>query len=76
MTIELQLACAERELKRRRKHYPRLVDQRQLMPRTAEDEIDAMIAILRTLNNYKKMTGWMTAVGTITDAAEFAKGLP
>lgn len=76
MTIELQLACAERELKRRKKHYPRLVDQRQLMPLTAEQEIEGMISILRTLNNYKKMCGWMTAIGTNPDAAEFAKGLP
>lgn len=76
MTIELQIACAERELKRRRKHYPRLVDQRQLMPRTAEDEINGMIAVVLTLTNYKKMCAWMTAVATIPDAAEFAKGLP
>ena len=32
-----------------------------------------MTAILRTLNNYKKMTGWMAAIETNPEAAAFSK---
>lgn len=73
MEISQQISCAERELKRRKKHYPRLVEQKQLPPQVAQQEIEGMTAILRTLNNYKKMTGWMAAIETNPEAAAFSK---
>ena len=73
MLIELQITCAEKELKRRQKSYPRLVEQRQMMPQIAQQEIAAMAAIVRTLKNYKKMTLWMEAISKVPAAAEFSK---
>ena len=45
------------------------------MPSVAQQEIEGMTAILRTLNNYKKMTGWMAAIENNSEAADFAKEL-
>ena len=46
VTVERKLACVSRELERRRTVYPRLVDSGKIQQATADDEINAMSAIV------------------------------
>jgi hypothetical protein len=45
-TITNKLACLERELKMRRKVYPRWITQGKMDPSKAQHEIDCMEAIV------------------------------
>ena len=49
VALEVQLACARREVRRRQRTYPRLVGDGRLAPRTAAKELAAMQAIVGTL---------------------------
>ena len=48
-----QIACIERELRLRRRVYPRWVEDKRLTGQEAEDEILAMEAVLATLKEVK-----------------------
>lgn len=52
-SIDELILCAERELKYRRRVYPRLVDRGTMGPRTAQHEIKCMEAILENLTNQR-----------------------
>ena len=49
MTLEQQLACATRELAMRRRVYPRWVEADRIPAEVATHEIQAMAAIVATL---------------------------
>ena len=49
VTLEAQIVCVMRELGLRRRVYPRLVEQRRMTIATAGKELDAMLAVLQTL---------------------------
>jgi hypothetical protein len=49
VTLAEQLACARRELRLRETTYPTLVMRDRLLPRTATRELEAMQAIVQTL---------------------------
>lgn len=49
-----QVACAERELQKRKKFYPKWVVERGMNPLKAEREIAAMEAIVDTLKHVKQ----------------------
>lgn len=51
--IDEQIACVERELRFRRKTYPRLVRSRQLTQVLADKELERMEAVLGTLTRVK-----------------------
>jgi hypothetical protein len=61
-TLTEQIACVRRELALRRNVYPKFILQGRMTPDKAVDEIDAMEAVLRTLealiNDRKQTTGW------------------
>lgn len=46
-----QIACAEREIAKRRQVYPRLVATRKMTEGKAQHEIACMEAVLETLKN-------------------------
>lgn len=50
ITLEQQLACARREYRLRERVYPRLIHQGKMQPGEAQDELDAMQAIVETLD--------------------------
>jgi hypothetical protein len=52
--IEEQIECAERELEKRRKFYPRWVAETRMDPLKAEAEIAAMEAIIESLKQVKE----------------------
>ena len=52
--LEEQVACAERELEKRRKFYPRWVAEGRREPSWAEAEIAAMEAIVESLKQIKE----------------------
>lgn len=54
-----QIRCIEREIKRRREHYPRLVEHKRLTPTQASREITCMTAALHTLRELanREVTG-------------------
>lgn len=54
VTIDDQIACAEREIAFREKVYPRLVGEHRMPQRRAQHEIMCMKAILENLHALKK----------------------
>lgn len=48
-TIAEQIAVVERELRRRKLVYPRLINTRRLNPHRADWELRTMTAVLKTL---------------------------
>jgi hypothetical protein len=48
-----QIRCAERELEKRRRLYPRWVREGKLNELKAEQEIEAMAAVVRTLESLR-----------------------
>ena len=48
-SIAEQIASVEREIRMRERVYPRWVEQRRMMKKTAEHEIACMRAVLATL---------------------------
>lgn len=61
MTIDEQIACAKRELAMRQRVYPSFVDRKKMTPDKAGHEIEAMRAIIKTLETIK-------AIGAIAPA--------
>lgn len=51
VTLEQQIACVARELKRRRKIYPTWIEKKKVNENAANQEIAAMEAILNTLTD-------------------------
>jgi hypothetical protein len=49
VSFERQLACIERELKMRRRVYPRLVERGKMSQDKASEEILLIEAVIRTL---------------------------
>lgn len=49
ISIDEQIACVERELRLRRKTYPRLVRTQHLTQRVADEEVVRMEAVRATL---------------------------
>lgn len=47
--IEAQVRCVEREIKMRESVYPRWVESKRLTQRKADEEMEAMRAVLATL---------------------------
>ena len=54
ITIERQIACVEREIAKRGAVYPRLVAGGKMTQRKADDEIEAMRAVLLTLRTIEE----------------------
>ncbi len=54
ITIDDQIACAERELRMRHEVFPRLVADRKLSEAFAAHQIAAMEAIVETLRQQKE----------------------
>lgn len=54
VTIEDQVKCVEREISMREGAYPRFIAAHKMTQQTADREIAAMKAILRTLTNLKE----------------------
>jgi hypothetical protein len=63
MTLEEQLKCAKRELSMRKSVYPYRVSHGNMTQKSADHEIKAMRAIVRTLEglisdeHYRRVTG-------------------
>lgn len=51
VSLEQQIACVERELGLRRKVYPVWIEKKKMKEDKATYEIDAMEAVLNTLND-------------------------
>ena len=51
--IDDQISCAERELKGRKRNYPRMVEKGEITEGTAFREIELMEAIIGTLKKAK-----------------------
>lgn len=64
-SIAEQIASVEREIRMRERVYPRWVEQRRMMEKTAEHEIACMRAVLATLQRIAAEEGHerATAVG-------------
>lgn len=66
ISIDDQIASAKRELAMRQRVYPSFVDRKKITPDKAAHEIEAMRAIIKTLETIR-------AIGAITPApAPFA----
>lgn len=66
-TLNRQIACIEREIDKRNRHYPTWVEQGRISQQLADEEIQAMHGVLRTL---QFMQRWE---GVIRSAVEMAK---
>ncbi|GIX10330.1 hypothetical protein [Elioraea sp.] len=53
VSIERQIACVEREIRMRRRAYPRWVSQGRMPQEKADAEIAEMEAVLATLRGLK-----------------------
>lgn len=53
--IDEQIACAKRELALRQRVYPAFVDRKKITADKASYEIEAMKAVLKTLETLKDM---------------------
>jgi hypothetical protein len=49
VSLDDQIACVDREIRMRRKNYPRLVKRQQLTQKVATLEIERMEAVRKTL---------------------------
>lgn len=54
VSLDDQIACARRELALRKRVYPNWVTAKRMNPLKAENEIDAMAAIVATLEGLKR----------------------
>ncbi|MEG0819582.1 MAG: hypothetical protein RSG56_09065 [Brevundimonas sp.] len=54
ISIEDQIACIDRELRYRRRVYPRWIDGGKMTQRKADEEIARMEAVLATLEEKAK----------------------
>jgi hypothetical protein len=52
-SIDDQIACVEREIAMRRRAYPRWIADRRMSQAKAQHELDAMCAVLATLQRVK-----------------------
>ena len=57
MTIDEQIACVKRELAMRRNVYPKWVQSEKMTQAKAESEINAMAAVLETLQAVRSRRG-------------------
>ena len=53
MNIETKIDCVKREIKRRKKFYPKLVEEGKFEQEWADIELATMQAVLETLTNMK-----------------------
>ena len=60
-TIDQQIACVQREIRRREREYPPLVAQHQLSPSKAHHELACLKAVLDTLRTTQQHI-WAQAV--------------
>lgn len=56
MTLDQQIDCAKRELKRRQSVLPKMVESGRFTEEKAAFEIELMAAIYRTLSQLKGLT--------------------
>lgn len=49
--ISRQIECVEREIKLRRRVYPRRIAEEKMSQQFAQEELDVMAAVLLTLQN-------------------------
>lgn len=49
--IDEQVRCVEREISMRERVYPRWVEQKRMTEKKADQELEAMRAVLETLHN-------------------------
>jgi aconitase B len=54
ISLEEQVRCAERELEKRKKFYPKWVAERGMNQLKADHEIACMAAVVETLKNVKQ----------------------
>lgn len=54
LPLENLIACVEREIKYRRRVYPRLINSLRMKPKMAEYEITCMVDVLLVLQDEKK----------------------
>lgn len=69
VSLKRQIACVERELKKRAAVYPRLVAAGKMTQAAAQDEIGAMQAVLMTLRGvqFNTMVVTIHAPGSSSD---------
>lgn len=56
VSLERQLRCVKREIKKRESVYPRWVEQGRMPKQQADDELEAMRAVLATLLELESKT--------------------
>lgn len=61
--IEQQIRCVEREIRMRERVYPRWTAAGKMKPENAEYEIEAMRAVLRTLQAERMRDAWNAKAG-------------
>ena len=49
--LDVQIACVKREIEMRRRNYPRWVAAKSMTQKKADHEIEAMQAVLKTLED-------------------------
>jgi hypothetical protein len=54
VTLDQQIACVERELRYRRRVYPRVVQNEAMTQEEADHQIAAMEAVLKTLKSLQQ----------------------
>lgn len=54
ITLEMQIACAKREVALRKRVYPRFVAAKRLNEFKAEEEIAVMTAVVATLESLQR----------------------
>lgn len=65
--LDRQIKCVERELSMRKRVYPGWIEQGRISQKVADEEIEAMHGVLRTLTFMKKWEG------VIRSAVDLAK---
>lgn len=71
MNIDTKIDCVRRELKRRKKFYPKMVADGKVDQEWADIEISVMLSVLETLTQLKGMVGGV-AMDTTSDRNEAA----
>ena len=57
MTIDIKFECVRREIRRRKKYYPVLVDEGKMTKEETDQELATMQAVMETLTQLKSIVG-------------------
>ena len=57
MTIDIKIECVRREIRRRKKYYPVLVDEGKMTKEETDQELATMQAVMETLTQLKSIVG-------------------